>query len=106
MHFVMAERGSVFSTQDRAVRLFDELQQMEATRPDDEELTIDFGGVSHIGDSLALAFVARVCAERREADRPQPELINMESDVERTIERALDSGEVPVGEPSLAGTSR
>ncbi|MGN6588300.1 MAG: hypothetical protein ACTHKT_12670 [Solirubrobacterales bacterium] len=102
----MAERGSVFSTQDRAARLFDELQQMEAIHPNDEALTIDFGGVSHIGDSLAQAFVARVFAERREADRPQPELVGMEQEVKRTIDRALASGEVPAGDLSLVGTSR
>jgi anti-anti-sigma regulatory factor len=95
MHFVMAERGSVFSTQDRAVRLFSELQLAEDARPEDEELVIDFSDVKHVGDSLASAFIGRLFAERHEAGRPAPRLIGMDQEVERAINRALDGGELP-----------
>ncbi len=101
MHFVMAERGSVFSTQDRAVRLFNELRELEAAHPGDEDLTIDFDGVRHLGDSLAGAFIGRVFVERREAGRPEPVLVGMEEEVGRAVERALES-EMPAESPALA----
>jgi hypothetical protein len=95
MRFVMAKRGSVFSTQDRAIRLLAELEQEEAAARSagDSEFILDFDGVDHIGSSFATAFVGRVFAERREAELPKPQIEGDNENVRAKIQAALSSGE-------------
>ncbi len=90
MRFLMAQRGSVFSTQDRAVRLLAELEEEEARRnAGDNELILDFSDVEHIGPSFATAFVARIFIERREADLPRPRIEDAIDVVQAKIDAAL-----------------
>jgi len=96
MEFVMAERGSVFSTQDRAIRLLAELEQeMAARAAGDDELILNFDGVDHIGSSFATAFVARIFVERREAGLPKPSIHRANPEVDSKIQSALNGGEKP-----------
>jgi anti-anti-sigma regulatory factor len=69
MRFEMATRGSYFATRDRANRLFAALQATEALGSVDEDLVLDFTGVTHVSPSFARYFVNRVIDEREEAGR-------------------------------------
>jgi hypothetical protein len=97
MHFEMARWGTYFATEDRANRLFAELRAAEAAAPGDEELILDFTGVTHVSSSFARCFVKRVIDERHEAGRTV-DFSGRSPDVVDSIERALSKGERATGE--------
>lgn len=96
MRFEMAAWGSFFATRDRANHLFAELQRAEAVTgvAREEELILDFTGVTHVSDSFARFFVNRVFDERRETGRPVA-LDGTCPEVAETIAWARTKGEQP-----------
>jgi anti-anti-sigma regulatory factor len=94
MRFVMAERGSAFSTRDRGIRLLTELEHVQAETGGDHELTLDFADVRHISDSFADEFVATVVAQRRSLGLSDPEIEGASPFVQKVISRALQSREL------------
>lgn len=93
MRFVMAKRGSMFSTYDRSHLLLAELEKEIAKAGDDPELIIDFEGVHHVGGSFVKAFIGGTQTDRREAGQPEARLVNMSAAVEKKIETTLRRGE-------------
>jgi anti-anti-sigma regulatory factor len=91
MRFAMADRGSVFSTRDRAIRLLSELERAQAAAGEDRELILDFDGVVHVGDSFADEFVAAIVAKRRSEGLPDVQLVNMCAFVEKVVQRAISA---------------
>lgn len=91
MRFAMADRGSVFSTRDRAIRLLSELERAQAAAGVDHELILDFHGVVHVGDSFADEFVAAIVAKRRSEGMSEVQLENMIAFVEKVIRRAISA---------------
>jgi hypothetical protein len=91
MRFVMADRGSVFSTRDRGIGLLSELERAQAAVGEDRELILDFAGVVHVGDSFADEFVASIVAKRRSEQMPDMQLENMCAFVEKVVRRAISA---------------
>jgi hypothetical protein len=95
MRFEMAARGSFFATRDRANVLFAELEHEEVGIPREQELVLDFTGVTHISDSFARFFVNRVLLERQAEGRPA-HYVGAVAEVEETISWARECGEAPL----------
>jgi anti-anti-sigma regulatory factor len=89
MHFVMADRGSVFSTRDRSIRVLAELEEAEAASLGDRHLTLDFNSVTHVSDSFADGFVGVITSQRRSLGLPDPLLVGMTPFVSTVIDRML-----------------
>lgn len=85
----MADRGSVFSTRDRSIRVLAELEQAEAANQGDSELILDFTAVTNVSDSFADGFVGVVTSQRRSLGVPDPQLIGMTPFVQTVVDRAL-----------------
>jgi anti-anti-sigma regulatory factor len=94
MRFAMADRASVFSTRDRAIRLLTELERAEAAAGEDAELILDFDGVEFVGDSFAEEFVGSIIAKRRSQGLPEVELENMIPFVRKVIRRVIAGREL------------
>src|SRR5260221_50648 len=75
MRFAMAERGSVFSTRDRAIWVLAELEEAEATSDGDRELILDFSSVTDVSESFADGFVGVVVSQRRSLGLPDPKIV-------------------------------
>lgn len=71
MRFEMAIHGTYFATENRANRLFAELRRAEVQNCAQAEsgLVLDFTKVTHVSDSFASRFVARVFDEAAEVGR-------------------------------------
>jgi anti-anti-sigma regulatory factor len=96
MRFEMATHGTYFATRDRANRLFAKLREAEVrsgTRAD-RELVLDFSKVTHVSDSFARRFVARVFEEAAEAGR-SVSVENACPEVEETIAWARGESSSP-----------
>lgn len=91
MRFAMADRGSVFMTRDRGIRLLSELERAQAAAGEDRELILDFAGVVHVGGSFADEFVAAIIAKRRSEGLPDVQLENMSAFVEKVVRRAISA---------------
>lgn len=89
MRFAMADRGSVFSTRDRSIRVLAELERAEANSPGDQQLVLDFKSVTNVSDSFADGFVGVITSQRRSRGLPDPVLIEMTPFVRTVVERAL-----------------
>lgn len=89
MNFSMAERGSVFSTRDRAIRVLAELEKAEAGSDGDQELALDFTAVTGVSDSFADGFVGAVFSKRRSLGLPDPEIVEPTPFVRKVIDRTL-----------------
>lgn len=101
MRFEMATRGSWFATRDRANILFAELKDTEAFGSFDEDLVLDFTGVTHVSPSFARYFVNRVIDEREEAGR-EVLITGACDDVQETIDWARTMSARTTHEPVLA----
>jgi anti-anti-sigma regulatory factor len=93
MRFAMAERGSVFSTRDRAIRVLAELEHAEA-QSEENELILDFTGVTHVSDSFADKFVGTVVSQRRSVGQPDPLIQGPTPFVKKVIDRTLELREL------------
>ena len=89
MRFAMADRGSVFSTRDRSIRVLAELERAEAENPGDPHLILDFKSVTNVSDSFADGFVGVITSQRRSRGLPDPALVEMTPFVRTVIDRAL-----------------
>lgn len=102
MRFTMAQRGSVFCTPERAIRLLTELERAEAGRRRDPELVLDFSDVTRVSPSFANGFVGAVIDKRRALDLPDPELDGTSPFVKKVIDRALSERESQLHKIALA----
>jgi hypothetical protein len=89
MRFAMADRGSVFSTRDRSIRVLAELEQAEDGSSGDSHLILDFNSVTHVSDSFADGFVGVITSQRRSLGLPDPLLVGMTPFVSTVVYRAL-----------------
>lgn len=94
MRFVMADRGSAFSTRDLGIKLLAELERVEAESDGDHDLILDFDGVTHISDSFTDEFVCNVVAQRRSLGLNSPDMQGMSPFVEKIISRAMNAREM------------
>jgi anti-anti-sigma regulatory factor len=94
MRFAMADRGSVFSTRDRAIRVLAELEHEEAIAADRRHLILDFANVSHVSDSFADEFVGTVVSQRRSVGLPDPRIEGTIPFVKKVIDRTLELREL------------
>ncbi|HKB51423.1 MAG TPA: hypothetical protein VKC63_08330 [Solirubrobacterales bacterium] len=85
----MAERGSVFSTRDRAIWVLAELEEAEATSDGDRELILDFSSVTDVSESFADGFVGVVVSQRRSLGLPDPKIVGTIPFVRAVIDGAL-----------------
>lgn len=99
----MSQRGSVFCTPERAIRLLTELEQAEAGHRQDPELVLDFSDVTRVSPSFANGFVGAVVDKRRSLDLPDPELEGTSAFVKKVIDRALSERELQLHEIALTG---
>jgi anti-anti-sigma regulatory factor len=89
MHFLMANRGSVFSTRDRSDWVLAELERAEAASGGDRQLVLDFTSVTNVSDSFADGFVGVIASRRRSLGLPDPQLVGMTPFVQLVVDRAL-----------------
>jgi anti-anti-sigma regulatory factor len=89
MRFAMADKGSVFSTRDRADLILAELEQAQAADDGDHELILDFTSVTNVSDSFADGFVGRITSQRRSCGLPDPLLVGRTPFVQLVIDRSL-----------------
>lgn len=79
--FDLREFGRTFATRERGA----ELRTAVLTRCNDEQLIVDFAGVTNVSYSFADEFVGKLSCER-----PDIELLNMATAVDPIVRRARE----------------